>query len=233
MYPFSDDNVYVRNCWYVAATAAEIDQGPIERTVMENPVALFRREDGQPAAMHGVCPHRYYPLAQGKVVGNTLQCNYHGFRFDGASGSCVAVPSQSAAPKAFRQRVCPVAEHAGWIWIWPGDPALADPALLPPLETMGAGEGWAVQVGDCLYGEGRAQLLVENLLDLTHIDFLHATTLQAEGVLDFPVKLREIDGKLLATRFSRAPWLVGFYDLIYGSEHRFDGMHDTVGDTWY
>lgn len=233
MYPFRDDNVYLRNCWYVAATAAEIDAGPLERTIMDNPVALFRMEDGRPAAMHGVCPHRYYPLAQGRVVGGSLQCNYHGFRFDGETGSCVAVPSQAAAPKGFRQRVYPVAEHAGWIWIWPGEPDLADPALLPPLDAMGTAEGWLVQVGQCLHGEGRAQLLVENLLDLTHIDFLHATTLQAEGVLDFPVKLREVDGRILATRMSRAPWLHGFYDLIYGTENHFDGMHDTIGDTWY
>jgi len=107
MYPFKNDYVYLKNTWYVAAEAGELDNGPIERTIMDYPVALFRMEDGTAAAMHGVCPHRYYPLARGKVVGNTLQCNYHGFCFDGRSGECVHVPSQPA-PKSFRQQIYPL-----------------------------------------------------------------------------------------------------------------------------
>lgn len=232
MYPFTDDNVYLKNCWYVAAAARELDGGPIERTIMDNPVALFRLEDGTPTAMHGVCPHRYYPLARGKVRGDALQCNYHGFRFDGRTGSCVHVPGQPA-PKSFRQRIYPVAEHGDWIWIWPGEPELADRNLLPPLDVVGLGPGWTVQVSACMHGEGRAHLLVENLLDLTHIDYLHATALDAEGVLDAPVKLREESGMVYASRHSQTPWVEGFYDILFGSEHRFEGMHDSVGETLY
>lgn len=232
MYPFKDDNVYLKNCWYVAATTEELDNGPVERMIMDYPVALFRMADGRPAAMHGVCPHRYYPLARGKVIGDAIQCNYHGFRFDGRTGSCVHVPGQPA-PKSFQQRIYPVAEHGAWIWIWPGDPDLADPALLPPLEHAGLSPSWRVQVCPTLRGDGRAHLLVENLLDLTHIDYLHATALEAEGVLDFPVKFRNEEGMIYASRFSRTPWVDGFYDILYGSEHRFSELHDSVGETWY
>ena len=232
MYPFKNDKVYLRNCWYVAAAARELDDGPIERMIMDYPVALFRMEDGTATAMHGVCPHRYYPLAKGKVLGDALQCNYHGFRFDGRTGSCVHIPGQPS-PKSFRQRIYPVAEHGDWIWIWPGEPELADHDLLPPLELAALSPEWQVDVTPCMHGEGRVQLLVENLLDLTHIDYLHATALETEGVLDFPVKLREEDGRLCATRLSRTPWVKGFYDLLYGSENRFEGEHDSIGETWF
>ncbi len=232
MYPFKDDNIYLKNCWYVAAAAQELDNGPIERTIMDYPVALFRMEDGRPTAMHGVCPHRYYPLARGRVIGDAIQCNYHGFRFDGRTGSCIHVPGQPA-PKAYRQRIYPVAEHGAWIWIWPGDPDLADPNLLPPLEKAGLAPPWKVQVCPMLQGDGRAHLLVENLLDLTHIDYLHATALEAGGVLDAQVKLRNQDGLIYASRLSRTPWVEGFYDILYGPDNRFECLHDSNGETWY
>lgn len=232
MYPFKDDNVYLKNCWYVAAAAEELDDGPIERTIMDYPVALFRMEDGTAAAMHGVCPHRYFPLARGKVVGNAIQCGYHGFCFDGHSGACVHVPSQPA-PTSFRQRTYPLVEHGKWLWIWPGEQGKADPALLPPLEKAGLSPEWKVDLGRCLHSEGRAQLLVENLLDLTHVDYLHTATLQSGEVLKSPVTVREEEDGIFAGRISRTPWVDGFYDLIYGAENRFEGDHESLGETWY
>lgn len=231
-YPFNSGETYLRDCWYVVATTDEVKDHPIERTVMDEPIAVFRIADGTPAAMHGVCPHRYYPLAQGRVVGNALQCNYHGFQFDGATGSCIVTPGQPA-PKSYKQRIYPIAEHGPWLWIWTGAPERADRALLPPMAAMGIGEGWAVQVGPVLHGNGRAQLLVENLLDLTHIEYLHATTLRAEGVLNFPIRVREEHDAVVASRVAKTPWVDGFYDLIYGPEHHFSGEHEALGETYY
>lgn len=233
-YPFESDESYVRNCWYVAASPAEIADGPIERMIMDFPVAIFLMADGTPSAMHGICPHRYYSLAQGRVVGDALECNYHGFQFDGRSGSCVKVPFQSSAPKQFRQRLYPTVEHGGWIWIWPGDPALADAALLPPLEYAGLSQNWHVQVGPLHHANGRAQLLVENLLDLTHLEYLHATALEAKGLLDFPVRFKfDENGQGHATRTTRTPWVPDFYDLLFKPENKFEGLHDALGSTWY
>jgi vanillate O-demethylase monooxygenase subunit len=194
---------------------------------------MFLTASGKPAAMHGVCPHRYYPLALGRVVGETIQCNYHGFRFDGQTGACAQIPSQNEAPKAFRQRIYPVIIHGEWLWIWPGDPALADEALLPPLERAGWSENWTVLTGPTFLAEGRAQLLVENLLDLTHVGFLHATALEAEGLGAVDIQVREAPEGIYASRDGRGPWIEGFYDLVYGSRHRFEGLHDYKGGTWY
>ncbi|MDR7154358.1 phenylpropionate dioxygenase-like ring-hydroxylating dioxygenase large terminal subunit [Sphingobium xenophagum] len=183
MYPFSGEKSFLRNCWYVAAFADELDAGPIERVIMDEPVALFRMEDGLPAAMWGICPHRYYPLAQGKVIGHAIQCAYHGFEFDGRTGACSRIPSQGTPPARFRQKTYPLVEHGPWLWIWPGDAQKADPALLPPIEELGvSAPEWRVDHVDLLPTAGRAQLMVENLMDLTHVAFLHGVLIRRHRV---------------------------------------------------
>jgi vanillate O-demethylase monooxygenase subunit len=233
MYPFAGDNTFVRNAWYVAATLSELEDGPKEKVIMDQPVAVFLTEAGVPAAIHGICAHRYYPLALGRVVGDSLQCKYHGFRFDGFSGACVEIPSQPEAPKAFRHRVYPAVAHGAWVWIWPGDPQKADRGLLPDLSLAGLSPAWNVQAGVGVLTNGRAQLLVENLLDLTHVDFLHAESLEAGSLLESPVEVSDDVTGVRAFRTGRAPWIDGFYDLIYGPQHRFAGTHGYVGESWY
>lgn len=233
MYPFEDGNVYVREAWYVAAFAEELDDGPIERVIMDEPIALFRMADGKPAAMWGICPHRYYPLANGIVVGDALQCNYHGFQFDGRTGACVKIPSQSASPKGFRQRIYPIVEHGAWLWIWPGDPAKADKALLPSLDEIGFGPGWRVENVGLQPTAGRAQLLIENLMDLTHVAFLHGALIDGDSFLESPIEVVEDGTTIRATRKTRTPWVDGFYDFVFGSENRFEGLHESQTESWY
>lgn len=107
MYPFDGEQVFVRDCSYVAAFSDEVDDGPIERVIMDEPLVMFWMSDGTPAAMWGICPHRFYSLAKGTVVGDSIECNYHGFHFDGRNGACVKVPTQSTPPSRFRQRMRP------------------------------------------------------------------------------------------------------------------------------
>jgi len=70
-------------------------------------------------------------------------------------------------------------------------------------------------------------------MDLTHINYLHGATLDAGDMLNSPVTFREEEDGLYADRITRTPWVEGFYDLIYGAEHRFEGEHETRGETWY
>ncbi len=233
MYPFAEGNVYVRNAWYVAAFAEELDDGPIERIIMDEPIALFRMADGKPAAMWGLCPHRFYPLANGIVIGDAIQCNYHGFRFDGRTGACVKIPSQSASPKGFRQRIYPIVEHGAWLWIWPGDPAQADPDLLPSLDEIGFGPGWRNENVGLQPTAGRAQLLIENLMDLTHVAFLHGALVDGDSFLESPIQVAEDGTAMRATRLARTPWVNGFYDVVFGPDNRFAGLHESQTESWY
>lgn len=169
---------FLRNAWYVAAWAAEVGKAPLGRTLLGVPLVLYRSETGQPHALRDRCPHRAAPLSRGKVVGERLQCAYHGIEFDG-SGQCVRNP-HLAGPGGLRLRVqsYPVAERYGACWIWMGDASLADPTRIP--EDYAAFSELAVVPG---YTHVKAdyRLIVDNLLDLSHAEYLHAETVGTPG----------------------------------------------------
>ena len=109
----------------------EIGRKPLGRIILDEPVVFYRTEDGTPVALEDRCPHRRLPLSMGKLVGDdVLQCHYHGLRFD-RTGACVRVPGQDMIPQTARVKSYPVVERYHWLWIWMGDPALADPAKIP------------------------------------------------------------------------------------------------------
>lgn len=179
--------MYLRNCWYVAAWNHEIDDGLLARTILDEPVVLYRGADGTPVALEDRCCHRHLPLSEGNLLdGGTLQCGYHGLEFDG-SGACVRVPGQTRVPPESRVRSYPVVERYRWIWIWVGDAEKADPDLIPDYH-WNDDPAW-LSIGDRYHVEGGYRLLVDNLLDLSHVQYVHASTLGTEAVTEFPVEV--------------------------------------------
>ena len=166
---------FLRNCWYVAAWSDEVPVGGMfARTLLGEPVLLMRDEAGAPAALLDRCPHRFAPLSVGRVDHGVVTCGYHGLAFD-RTGKCVANPH---GPIVTAQRVpsWPVHDAHRALWIWMGDPAQADPALIPDLSYLGAAPETAFSKG-YLASYGHYQLYVDNILDLSHTDYLHPTTL--------------------------------------------------------
>lgn len=178
---------FVKNAWYVAAESHELGDGLLGRTICSEPVVLFRAGDGTPAALEDRCCHRDLPLSLGAQVGNGVRCGYHGLHFD-ASGACVSVPGQTRVPPGAAIRAFPVVERYRYIWIWTGDPAAADDSLVPDFH-WNDDPGWISNTG-YFHVDGNHQLLVDNLLDLSHVQFVHATTLGADGVTDAPLETR-------------------------------------------
>lgn len=181
MYPFREGSFAVRNAWYVAAFSKDVDRNLKEHWFLGEPVVLFRREDGRAAAVAGRCPHRHFPMASGRLVGDTLVCGYHGITFD-ADGRCVRIPVQEKIPSAFCIRTYPLVERWEWLWIWMGDPALADESLIPDHDaiSLGTEAGPSIPMHHNLV-KGRYQLLNDNLLDLSHLAYLHDTKIGTEG----------------------------------------------------
>ncbi len=171
--------MFVRNAWYVGAWDHEVGRDMLRRIILDEPVVFFRREDGVPVALEDRCCHRQAQLSRGKLIGNIVQCAYHGLQFD-HTGACVKVPSQDRIPASARVRAYPVVERNHWIWLWTGDPAKVDPGLIEDFHWMDD-PGWRFG-GSSLHVEANYLLLVENLLDTTHLPFLHPTTL---GTDDF------------------------------------------------
>ncbi|RJG13620.1 aromatic ring-hydroxylating dioxygenase subunit alpha [Pseudomonas cavernicola] len=176
--------MYVNNSWYVAATPNELANGNIlARTILGHKIALFKTENGQYAAVRDACIHRQAPLSLGHIVGETIQCGYHGARF-GTDGRCTHVPGQDViSPKAL-VRSFPVCERHGFIWIWMGDPELAvDESTIPKnLALLDA----KPEMRSCsgLFESMRAnyRLLNDNLFDITHAEFVHPESFGGEEV---------------------------------------------------
>lgn len=166
---------FLRNCWYMAGWSEELPAGALlSRTFLEQPVVLFRQQDGAPVALLDRCPHRVAPLSRGTLAGDTLRCIYHGLRFD-AHGRCVenphgAIPAKASVP-AF-----PMAERDGVLWIWMGTPDAADAARVPDLGHMARVPATAQSRG-AMPSACHYQLIVDNVADLSHVEYLHATTL--------------------------------------------------------
>ncbi len=170
---------FVRNAWYVAALPEEVSDAPLGRTILGTPIALYRQPDGTAAALLDICPHRFAALSAGVLKDGHLQCPYHGLEFDGA-GRCVHNPhGNGARPASLNVRTFPLVERDALIWVWPGDPALADAAQIPDFScrtdpgrrTVG-GYGHV----DCNY-----KLLVDNLMDLGHAQYVHRANAQTDA----------------------------------------------------
>lgn len=159
---------FITESWYAAVWAADLGDTPIRRTYLGNPVVLYRGAAGQPIALADMCPHRFAPLSKGKLHGDSIACLYHGLRF-GADGRCVHNP-HGPIPSVARVRSYPIREHAGMLWIWMGAAGAAD-ASLPGVDLL-TDARWAWVRGD-LHVNGNYQLVIDNLLDLSHVDFMH------------------------------------------------------------
>ena len=188
-----DNGRLLKNAWYVCAWAGEIGATPLQRWICGEPIVFWRRRDGRPAALADRCPHRAAALSLGRVIGDDIQCGYHGLTFD-SGGRCVAVPGEDRVPAGARTRAYPVVERWGWVFVWTGEPERADPDLVPDYHWKDD-PAW-VGKGETLHVKAHYGLLRDNLLDLSHAHYVHRQTLATDGVIAFPVET-EFDGERL------------------------------------
>ena len=216
--------MFLKNCWYVAAEAEEINRRPFGRTICNEPVVFWRTEDGLPVAFEDRCCHRRMPLRKGELAGDRLRCHYHGLEFD-TSGACVHVPGQSTVPPDARVRAYPVVERYKWIWIWLGDPALADPDEIIPFPWRDSPD-WGDK-GTYFHVNADYRLLIDNLLDQSHLAFVHASTIGNSAIAERAnVKFLKTEETVTVAR-----WMIGntpppTYRLMMGWEP------DRVVDRW-
>ncbi len=169
--------MFLRNCWYAAGWSKDVGTTLLARRILDEPVVLFRTEAGDIAALEDRCCHRAAPLSRGMLDGSAVQCGYHGLKFD-RSGACVEIPGQAHIPSDVRVRSYPIVERWNVAWIWMGDPAKADAASIPDLAWLDD-PGWRITPG-YLHLNANYQLLTDNLLDLTHVSYLHKRTLAGD-----------------------------------------------------
>lgn len=189
---------FIRNAWYAAGWSHELGNALVPRRLLDEPVVMFRDRSGAPVALADRCPHRFAPLHLGKLKDGVLECGYHGLCFD-TSGVCVRNPhgDQTIAAEA-RVRSYKMTERDGILWIWMGDAALADEAAIRSFPQFGKKPNYAAVYG-ALHVDANYQLISDNLLDLTHGQYIHPMFTNAAG----PATLERSDNRDPITVWAR------------------------------
>ena len=190
---------FVKNAWYVAAWSAEIGRHLTSRTILGEQVLLYRREVGAPVALVDRCPHKLAPLSLGELKGDHIQCGYHGMMFD-CSGACVRTPGQQNIPPTARVRSFPLLEKYNAVWIWMGDPALADSARIVEIPHHDEA-GWGLVDGRYLHFKTNYLNITDNLVDPAHTTYVHKSTIGNAAGEDVGVKVEQGDSHVLAYRW--------------------------------
>ncbi|MCU1734155.1 MULTISPECIES: aromatic ring-hydroxylating dioxygenase subunit alpha [unclassified Pseudomonas] len=176
------------NQWYVAGFAWELKDKPLGRTLLGKPVVLFRTADGKAAALEDRCCHRALPLSSGTLEEQGLRCGYHGLLFD-ATGQCLEVPGQAKVPTKARVQAYPVQERDQIIWIWFGSASQPQPTIEPPAyEVHSSGE--YVFEGGIYHYDAPYQLIHDNLLDLSHLGYVHLRTIGGNASVHMNAQMR-------------------------------------------
>jgi phenylpropionate dioxygenase-like ring-hydroxylating dioxygenase large terminal subunit len=216
---------FALNSWYVIASTDEVGHEPLGRVVCDVPIVLFRGQNGTVSALHDRCSHRRFALSLGRVVGDELVCGYHGFTYN-CAGTCVAVPGQESIPSRADVPAVPVVQKGAWIFVWPGDPALADEALLPDLPWLTDSSEWTVVWGMRPL-PARYELLVDNLLDLSHETYLHAGFIGTPEVAATPIETTVGDNNVIyVSRHMDAVTCPAFYERSTGMTSPIDRWQD-------
>ncbi|HEY8580928.1 MAG TPA: aromatic ring-hydroxylating dioxygenase subunit alpha [Beijerinckiaceae bacterium] len=190
---------FLWNAWYVAGWPREFGDALVAKTLLGRPLVFYRAADGDVVALEDRCPHRHVPLSQGVRAGDEIECAYHGLAID-RTGRCVRVPAQESIPTRARIASYPTTELHGWTWIWMGDPARADVALIPDFHWLG--DPAYAATGDTKHVEADYRLLNDNLLDLSHVGFVHATTIgNAEMGAKGEIRVERIPRGVRVTRW--------------------------------
>ena len=172
--------MFLRDYWYVAAWNDEVSREPLARTVLGEDIVLFRKRDGTVAALEDRCAHRRLPLSAGRVVDDSIQCGYHGLVYD-AAGKCTKIPGQDR-PSAVCVKAYPVVERDRFVMVWMGDPAHADASRIVSFPKL-SDPNWGVTKVR-LHIKGNYLLIVDNLLDLSHIAYVHNSTIGNAAVAE-------------------------------------------------
>lgn len=219
---------WLRNSWYCAMFGDALPRGGVDkRTLLDEAIVLWRGQDGIVHAMEDRCPHRYAPLSMGRQVGaNRIRCNYHGLEFDG-TGRCVHNPhGRGELPAAAPLKVYSVHEYCGTIWLWMGTGA-PDSTTLPDM--------WLFEPNSALRQSPRTwlaldvpfELMIDNLMDLSHAALLHENILGNEESISAETTFEQDDDKVSAYRMMRDIPAPEFFDLIYMADgRRIDMWHD-------
>lgn len=215
---------FLKNIWYMAGWSDELGEGLLPRRLFDRNIVLFRTTGGI-AALADRCPHRFAPLSLGEKVGDNVVCPYHGLTYDG-SGKCVRNPFSDTIPAAARVDAWHVLEKHGMIWLWGGDPKDANPQTIPDF-SMVEDNGFTRVVRGYTLLEAPYEFGIDNLMDLSHIEFVHKGSFAGNGVIFDGQHVIKDEGDTLRSNWwmpgvKAPPHTVGVYPPDMETDHWLD-----------
>jgi nitrite reductase/ring-hydroxylating ferredoxin subunit len=191
--------MFLRNAWYAAAWEREVGDGPHGLTLLGEHVVVYRTTDDRYAAVEDACPHRKLPLSMGRVLGDIIECGYHGLQYD-CHGVCLKAPTHGWPAPTLRRCAHAIEARYVLLWMWMGDPADADPATIFPVEHWGD-PAWGTTVGDDMVMDCNYLYITDNLLDPSHVAWVHPTSFAGPGTDDTPMQTTVADDGVTVWRW--------------------------------
>lgn len=179
---------FLLDTWYVAGFSSELKDKPIARTLLGQPIVLFRTGAGQAAALEDRCCHRSLPLSCGTVEEGGVRCGYHGLLY-APNGTCIEIPGQARIPAKARVRSYTVVEQNQIVWIWIPREASGAPTSTPPLYPHHDDPQYKFGSGNYHY-DAPYQLIHDNLLDLSHLGYVHLKTIGGNAKLHMNAEMK-------------------------------------------
>ena len=165
--------MFLRDNWYAAGFQEELGRDFLARTFLNEAVVMYRKEDGTPVALENRCAHRRVPLTMGKLIGDVLECGYHGLQYD-CTGKCIKIPGQMGVPRGVGVKSYPIVERHRYLWIWMGDAERADESRIPDFSMLDDPKNGVSNIQFHL--DTHVQLIIDNLMDLSHLAYVHSST---------------------------------------------------------
>ncbi|MDU8912944.1 aromatic ring-hydroxylating dioxygenase subunit alpha [Aestuariicoccus sp. MJ-SS9] len=206
--------MFLKNAWYVAAWGDEITRDLSQITVLGEKICVFRTQGGEIVGLEDACPHRKLPLSKGRIKGDTVECGYHGLTFD-CAGHCVWSPGTGRIPSEARVHAYPMVERYGLVWIWMGNPALADPGDIFEIAQYGD-PAWGINRGEAMELDCNYLLMCDNLLDPTHVAWVHEGSFGQSATRDTPLRVTKTDDGVIVHRWMMDVEPAPFYKKVIG-----------------
>ena len=176
----ASDAGFLWDFWYPAVRSGAVGGSRMATAMLlEVPLVLGRTAEGKAFAMRDACPHRGIPLSYGRFDGKTVECSYHGWRFEACSGQCVEIPSLTNQDKLKVERVFaghyPCEEHDGYLWVYMNAPGTRLPETIPAAPKLAVfSEKYRITHLECELPSHIDHGII-GLMDPAHGPFVHAS----------------------------------------------------------
>ncbi len=212
--------MFLKNAWYVAAWGHEITDSLKQIVVLNEKICIYRDSSSAVVALEDACPHRKLPLSKGQIKGDAVECGYHGLTFN-CSGQCISAPGSGVIPANAQVKAYPTHEKYGLIWIWTGDAERADPETIFKIENYDH-PNWGINRGAAMDLDCNYLLMTDNLLDPSHVAWVHETSFAEASTKDTPLRINKTDEGVIVHRWMMDVEPAPFYKQVVEFEGNCD-----------